>query len=566
MQKLELTWIGKDDARQPLEPRILIENPKYSYGVVEEATLPSGKPWHGNMLIHGDNLLALRSLATMYAGEVKCIYIDPPFNTGNAFEHYDDMQEHSIWLNLMRTRFELLHTLLSDSGILMVHLDDTEMAYCKVLLDEVFGRKNYLNTISLTTNEPSGFKATASTLFSTANYILLYAKNRQAGTLNKVFIEKAYDKAYSKVILNIDEPYNDWKFSNISDILKQSMSEVAWNSLSKDEKDEAIRRYAITNARKVFRTAAIGGGAKIKRQATIECSKIERNKVFVHPNEDVDGFYIMNGEQILIYANRLTEIEGQLVPGQLLTDIWTDIQWTGIANEGNVVFKNGKKPEKLIKRCLEMTTREGDIVLDSFLGSGTTAAVAHKMNRRYIGIEIGNQAYEHDFPRLKNIVANNDSTGISRVVGWQGGGGFKFYELAPSLLRRDEFGQLVINPEYNADQLAAAMAMQEGYVYAPSSDTYWKQGRGAERDYIFTTTQFITAEAVDRIAGTMAEGESLLICCTACQKEARNRHAGITVKKIPQMLLKRCEFDRDNYNLNIVCPPQVDETDEDFND
>lgn len=224
------------------------------------------------------------------------------------------------------------------------------------------------------------------------------------------------------------------------------------------------------------------------------------------------------------------------------------------------------KPELLIQKILELGSNPGDLVLDSFLGSGTTAAVAHKMGRKYIGIELGNHAYTHCYPRLKKVTDGEDQGGITTAQNWRGGGGFKFYELAPSLLKEDEFGQMIINPEYNADQLAAAMAMQEGYTYQPDKDTYWKQGYGSEHDFIFTTTQFLTAETIDRIHETMGEDESLLICCTAYQKEAKTRHGNITVKKIPKTLLGRCAFDKDNYNLNIVAAPEMDDIEDEPED
>lgn len=550
LQKLELTWIGKGDEPK-LEPRILIENPEYSYG----------DPNTENILIHGDNLLALKALEQDFAGKVKCIYIDPPFNTGAAFEHYDDGVEHSIWLDLMNRRFRIIHKLLKDDGFLLVHLDDKEMAYCKVLLDDIFGRDNYLNTISMTTNEPSGFKATGSSIFSTGNYILMYAKNKYKSRVNKVYIEKDYDKAYSKVLINDreNEHYSTWQFKNIADVVSTNLGftnqALAKKSIGKELFEEKIKDYAIKNAKNICRTAAIGGGAKIKRQKTIDQSKENRNQVTVHPNEDVEGFYIFNGEQLIFYDKRLYEIDGKYVPGQVLTDVWTDISWTGIANEGFVEFKNGKKPEKLIARVFDLTTQKGDFVLDSFLGSGTTAAVAHKMGRNYIGIELGQQAYTHCLKRLKNIVKGDDQTGISKSVNWQGGGGYKFYTLAPSLLKQDKFGNWVISQEYNPDMLAAAMAKQEGFTYLPNEDKFWKQGNSSENDYIFTTTQFITVETLDSIQDDMKEGESILICCKAFQKECKSKYPNITLKKIPQMLLDRCEFGKDDYSLNIVNLP-----------
>ena len=215
------------------------------------------------------------------------------------------------------------------------------------------------------------------------------------------------------------------------------------------------------------------------------------------------------------------------------------------------------KPERLIKRIVEIASNEGDIVLDSFLGSGTTAAVAHKMGRRWIGVELGEHAKTHCFPRLKQVV-DAEQGGISKGVNWQGGGGFKFYTLAPSLLKQDKFGNWIISKEYNADRLAAAMAKQEGFNYNPHESIYWKQGQSAEQDFIFTTTQFLTVESLDSIKEEMQPDETLLICCKSFQKECKSRYGNITIKKIPQMLLGRCEFAKDDYSFNIVNSPVLD--------
>ena len=552
-QKLELTWIGKDKELK-LEPRILIEDPKKSYG----------DPNDENMLIHGDNLLALKALEQDFAGKIKCIYIDPPFNTGAAFEHYDDSVEHSIWLNLMKQRLEIIYQLLSKDGLLFVHLDDCEMAYAKIVLDEIFGRRNYCNTICMTTNDPSGFKATASTIFSTANYLLVYAKNKSEKSLEKVYIEKEYDKAYSKVLLNKKLPYTEWKWDSLNEVVAHELSFDTAREAKKDlgnAFDGKIAEYAIEHAENVFRIAAIGGGAAIKRAKTIDRSIKTRDTVFVHPGEDVPNFYILNGGQILFFDKRLIEVNGIKVPGEVITDVWTDISWTGIAPEGNVDFKNGKKPELLIKRILEMSTAYGDWVLDSFLGSGTTAAVAHKMRRRWIGIELGEHVNTHCRPRLKLIIDGKDMSGISEATGWKGGCGFKFYELAPSLLRKDKYGNWIIDEKYNANMLAAAMCKHEGFKFFPDAEIYWKHGKSTESDYIFVTTSFVTAEQIDKIHEEMKRGNSLLICAKSFAPQCKERHANITIKKIPQTVLGKCEFGKDNYDLNIVNAPQKDEED-----
>ena len=186
------------------------------------------------------------------------------------------------------------------------------------------------------------------------------------------------------------------------------------------------------------------------------------------------------------------------------------------------------------------------------------------MNRKWIGVELGEQAYTHCSPRLKRIISKKDNTGISKSVNWQGGGGFKFYELAPSLLNHDKYGNLVINKEYNADMLAAAMAKHQGFTYSPDAEMYWKQGNSSEHDFIFTTTQLITAEILETIHDQLDEDESLLICCTKFQPECRNKFPNITIKKIPKVLLDTCEFDHDDYSLNIVSVPDID--DKEWND
>lgn len=281
--------------------------------------------------------------------------------------------------------------------------------------------------------------------------------------------------------------------------------------------------------------------------------KIERGNSF-------DDVYIYNGKQISFYSKKVMNIEGKLTSTKLLTNIWTDISWEGIAKEGSVTFKKGKKPERLLKRCIELASDEGDIIFDSFLGSGTTSAVAHKMNRKYIGIELGEQAKTHCFKRLKYVV-DSEQTGISKLVNWKGGGGFKFYTLAPSLLNKDKFGHFVISNKYNPTMLVAAMAKQEGFTYQPHETIYWKQGQSSEKDFIYTTTQFVTVEMLDKIHDEMKEDESLLITCKSYHAECENRFTNITIKKIPQMLLGKCEFGKEDYSLNIVDLP-LEETQE----
>lgn len=531
LQKLELTWIGKYDEHESIEPRILIENPDYSYGTVETGTLPNGKPWNGNMLIHGDNLLALKALEENYTNAVKCIYIDPPYNTGSAFEHYDDNLEHSIWLSLIRERLIILYNLLSPDGSMWISLDDTEQAYCKVLCDEIFGRNNFVaNVIWEKKYAPSN---DAKWLSDSHDFILVYAKNKETWRPNLLPRSKDMDSRYK----NPDnDPRGKWKAGDCS---------VKTYSASAD--------YPITTP-----------SGRIVNPPVGYCWRFSKEK-FAELVADNRIWFGKDGNNVPAVKRFLSEVKD----GMTAMTIWK-YQEVGHNQEAKKEIKafgfesvfDTPKPERLIERVLTLGSNPGDLVLDSFLGSGTTAAVAQKMGRRYIGVELGQHAYTHCVPRLKMVTDGTDQGGISKAQNWKGGNGFKFYELAPSLLKEDKFGNLVINKEYNADMLAAAMAKQEGFTYAPSTDVYWKQGYSSESDFIYTTTQFMTVEGLASIAEQMAEGESLLVCCTAFQSECKRAFENITIKKIPQMLLGRCEFAHDDYSLNIIDMPRVDEEEE----
>ena len=589
--KLELTWIGKYDEHQSLEPRILIENKEYSYGKPETGTLSNGKPWNGNMLIHGDNLLALKALEQDFAGQVKCIYIDPPYNTGNAFEHYDDGKEHSTWLSLMRDRLEILRRLLRADGSIWIQIDDEEQAYLKVLCDEVFGRNNFVNMISVNMKNIAGASGGGEDkrLKKNCEYILAYAKDyltlplfngafeyKEISELIQQYINEGKSWKYTTVLSDAGQKEyigvtNDGDGNEIRIYVRRnpkmfSVKQIAeFENISEKDVYKKYGKYIFqtTNAQSSIRSRII----KYRKENDITedllsieyIPKTGKNKGSVY-----EQFYKGDKCRLFVWLKDTSEIiNGQLYKKDLQGTYWDMNAWMkNLTKEGNVVFPNGKKPEALIERILGMTTLKDDLVLDSFLGSGTTAAVAQKMDRRYIGIELGNHAYTHCVPRLKMVADGTDQGGISKAQNWQGGSGFKFYELAPSLLKEDKFGHLVINKAYNADMLAAAMAKQEGYTYHPDQEVYWKQGFGSETDFIYTTTQFMTVEAISAIHDTMAEGETLLICCTAFQKECKQAFGNITIKKIPQMLLGRCEFGKDDYSLNIIELPDVEDEEE----
>lgn len=550
MQKLELTWIGK--GQEPVvEPRILLHDSSRDYG----------DPNTENMLIHGDNLLALKALEQEFAGKVKCIYIDPPFNTGSRIDAdgneigYDDGIEHSTWLQLMSERLKILHRLLRHDGALFIHLDDNEVDYCRVVADEIFGRKNFMNKITIHSRSPSAFSTVNPGVFKAAQYILFYSKNRVSLIENPIRIERSPDYAYDNFIVNIEASYNEWKFIKVSDAYANSQP-------PQSKKPQTLlnnyHKFIIANAHRIFRFTAIsdtGAG-----QATVALkyeSKQTPDKVLRLKRDLLDDIYILNGQQISFYSKNITSIDGKLCASTILTDIWDDIPMEGIANEGDVKFKKGKKPEKLIRRCLDLASSPGDLVLDSFLGSGTTAAVAHKMGRKYIGIELGDHCYTHCVPRLKAVV-DGEQGGISKAIGWKGGGGFKFYELAPTLIVKDKHGQPVFNERYNSEMLVAAVSKLNGFVYGPDSEIFWKQGRSQENSYIYVTTHYFTAAKLDEIARDLPEYERLLICAAAFDVGLGKRYENIDVRKIPQSVLQKCEYGVDNYNLNIVNPPELD--------
>jgi adenine-specific DNA-methyltransferase len=532
LQKLELTWIGKGNEPK-LEPRILIEDPSKSFG----------DPKSENMLIHGDNLLALKALEQNFSGKIKCIYIDPPFNTGSAFEHYDDGVEHSIWLDLMYRRLQILQNLLANDGILVVHLDDNEFHYLKVVMDELFGRINFITSIAVKSSTPSGLKTTHKdkTIIKTKDLILVY-KGKGDIKINPLYSRKdKWDTHYSKYLdRNTDTIYD------LVDVLIENNILPIGSKLKDIKLDDKFYKFYVKHKSNIFQTQPVMPEEHKKN------SIAQKDKLYKYEAEDGIN-YAMNGRRFAFLSNSLNILEDDKEDlGILVCDFWNDVDFQNTQNEGGVSFPASKKPEKIVFRFLKMFTKEGDWVLDSFLGSGTTASVALKMNRKWVGIELGEHANTHCLPRLKQIVKGQDPSGITEITNWKGGGGFKFYTLAPSLVKKDKYGSEIINPQYNANMLAAAMAKQEGFRYQPDENNYWKQGMSSEKDFIFTTTQFVTVAMLDKLTEELQPGESLLVCCKSFAKGCANRHSNITIKKIPQMLLGRCEFGKDDYSFNIV--------------
>jgi adenine-specific DNA-methyltransferase len=520
LQKLELTWIGKGEEPK-LEPRILIENPEYSYGESNSE----------NLLIHGDNLLALKALEQDYTDKIKCIYIDPPYNTGSAFKHYDDGVEHSLWLTLMSNRLKILKKLLSPDGSIWINIDDNEGHYLKVLCDEIFGRSNYMCGIAW---EKRYAPPPDTNDFGYIHDLILVYKKSNLFKRNLLPITDDQADRYK----NPDkDPRGPWKAMDYT---------CRYNS-----KERPNLFYPIQQP---------NTGAEIWPKTSRVWA---RSKEVTQKNQRENRIWwgTKGTNMVPALKNFFSEINQGMMPMSLwkhtLAGHNQEAKKEIKALFGSDIFDT-PKPERLIMTVITISTSPGDIVLDSFLGSGTTAAVAHKMGRRWIGIELGEHAKTHCYPRLKKVV-EGEQGGISKAVNWKGGGSFKFYTLGPSLLQKDKYGNWVIDSRYNAQMLAAAMAKQEGFTFQPHESLYWKQGKSSENDFIYTTTQFVTVEALDRIHDEMQHGESLLICSKSFQNECKGKFNNISIKKIPQMLLGRCEFAKDDYSLNIVNMP-VDES------
>ena len=550
MQRLELTWIGKGE-EPAVEPRILLHDSSKDYG----------DPNTENMLIHGDNLLALKALEQQYAGQVKCIYIDPPYNTGEAFEYYDDNLEHSIWLGLMKARLEILYNLLADDGFFCCQIDDSEGHYLKVMLDEIFGRNGYYqSTIYVRVRYPEKTLKQDMSFHKEIEQVHIYRKTPAAKPkLDRV--EAGYEKFKYKIrttaspdkILELGGKKVEVFYKGNYEIIEEEGSEYGlkeiWasgtildgNSSGRFFRDYLAGRYEDDGYGVIYKVYGIGDDRYDYR-------------FFTGPNREgaTKGKYYQGVPLEKIQSGEMT----REVPISGFLDLAAN--FGNCRHEGGSEFRGGKKPEILICTLLKHFSNPGDLVLDSFLGSGTTAAVAHKMGRRYIGIELGEHCYTLCKPRLDRVI-DGEQTGISKEVDWQGGGGYKFYELAPSLIEKDKYGNPIISSQYNSNMLIAAVAKLNGYSYAPDPDIFWKQGYSQDKSYIYVTTNYLDSKMLDSIAAELGGMESLLVCTTAFDIGLDKRYDNIQVKKIPQSVLDKCEYGVDNYNLNVVEIPIIDE-------
>ena len=513
--KLELTWIGKED--QPrLEPRILIEQPEHSVPATD------GTP--DNMLIHGDNLLALKALAHQFGRQFRLIYLDPPYNTGAAFDHYDDGLEHSIWLSLIRDRLSLVWTLLRDDGSIWINIDDNEGHYLKVLCDELFGRRHFVANIVW---QKRTSRENRATIGSSHDHILVYSK-----------CPAVEWKTYRNKL-----PPSDAGFSN-----PDNDARGPWRSIP----------FTAQGYRPNQMYDIVTPTGNIVKPPTGRCWGATE-PVFKKYVADARVYFPRGGDS----RPRIKQFMGE--EGGLVPSTWWEAKDCGDNEEAKkeilALFPNTEpfgtpKPERLLQRIIQIASNPGDLVLDSFAGSGTTGAVAQKLGRRWVMVEVGDHAVSHVLPRLTKVTRGEDAGGVTESAGWGGGSGFRFYRLAPSMLERDRWGNWVVSKDYNAAMLAEAMCRHMGFAYAPSRDPaeYWKHGYSTERDFIYVTTQALTHTMLAALSHEVGPNRHLLICCKAFSGKA-DGFDNLTIRKIPQAVLATCEWGRDDYSFQITATP-----------
>lgn len=532
--RLELTWIGKDE-RPRLEPRILIEDVSLSYHASSRRT---DTDEFENLLVQGDNLLALEALRSRFSERVQCIYADPPFNTGQAFEQYDDGIEHSLWLSLLRDRIVLFHSLLRNDGLLWLHLDDVEVHRARLILDEIFGATNFVGNVIW---EKSDSPRMDALFFSVRHdHILVYAKNIDQAKFNRIAQEESAASHYNKLA-------EDGRLYYLKPL--RAMGGQGETREARPNLYFAMRAPDGSDVYPKRQDGSDGAWRWGKNKVETEADRIEwvrgRNgwvpyyRIYSEPSAKRPPETIWPHQEV--GSNRTSKAEAKAcVPDQ-------------------PPFAT-PKPERLLERIIHISTDLGDIVLDSFAGSGTTGAVAHKMGRRWIMVELGDHAVTHIVPRLKKVIDGEDLGGITEAFGWKGGGGFRFYRLAPSLLEKDRFGNWIISREYNPAMLAEAMCKHLGFTYAPSLDAaeYWRHGHSTETDFIFVTTQSLTYDTLKKLAEEVGPKRSLLVCCKAFNAK-EDSFSNLTIKKIPHSILAKCEWAHNDYSLRITNLPDVDQ-------
>ncbi len=403
-----------------------------------------------NFVIKGNNLLALHSLKEEFEGKIKLIYIDPPYNTGGDSFGYNDNFNHSAWLTFMKNRLEIASELLRDDGAIFVHIDHHEVGPLSMIMDEVFLPENKVQIISVKTASPAGFKTVNPGPIDVTEYILFYTKSKKRFPFKKMYVKSEYDGNYNLWIDNPQDNPEKWVLKSLVDVVYEKNdikigkthqesaknAKIKWGEHWKVIRDQITAQVALENAERIVSVRDPHKPTE-KLKELLHISKSKRDKVFPYQknqdddlDENIKFGYVYNGGALSFYSNKVKLVDGEKTPTVLLTDFWADLSWDGIAKEGAVKLKNGKKPEKLLRRIIEMATdKESDIVLDYHAGSGTTSAVAHKMKRQWIAVEQLDYSENNPEERMKGVIAG-DQSGISKEVNWTGGGDFIYVQLA----------------------------------------------------------------------------------------------------------------------------------------
>ena len=437
----------------------------------------------------------------------------------------------------MYSRLLVLYSLLSDDGSIWISLDDNEAHYMKVLCDEVFGRQNFIADVAW---EKSDSPRMDAKLFSTRyDHTLVYAKDIGNVVIHQI---KTFD-----IPAHYDKVAEDGRRYYLKPLRAMN---------AQDSREDRPNLY--------FAITAPDGTAIYPKRPDGSDGRWRWSIERVQSSPDMIEF--VNGRNGWSVYYRIYADEFFMRPPETLWRFEEAGSNRISKSEIKALFSSEKafetpKPEKLIKLILEIASDPGDLVLDSFLGSGTTAAVAHKMGRRYIGVELGEHAYTLCKVRLDKVI-DGEQGGISKAVEWHGGGGYRFYELAPTLIVEDKHGNPVFSPQYNPTMLTAAVAKINGFFYAPDPEVFWKQGYSQDNSFIYVTTQYLTSQMLDDIARELGFMERLLICAPAFDVGLGKRYDNIEVRKIPQSVLRKCEFGVDNYDLNIINPPELDDDDD----
>lgn len=410
--------IAKEEIDVLLDKKIFVNAKKYDKSGSHQVEKFSEED---NLIIKGNNLLALHAIKEKFTGKVKLIYIDPPFNTGNDSFKYNDNFNRSSWLTFMKNRLEVAKELLKEDGILFIHVDNNEVFHLKVLCDEIF-ENNFINMISVKSSTPSGVKTSHAdkTILKSQDFILAYSKTNDFKLKPQYQKKSKWDTHYR---FYIDTEANE--LLNLSDVLREK------NII---EKNESINDFDINNPK--HKDFYVEFGNYIVRKSTHSNQEIKKicnsnqfkDKLYKSDN----GYYYLNNDMLQPISNSIHEVlEGIKITNDLsnvLCDFWDDIDFQNTQNQGGVSFPRGKKPEQLLYRLIKMTTEENDLVLDFFMGSASTQAVAHKMNRRYIGIEQMDYIHDVSIARLNNVI-EGEQGGMSKGLNWQGGGSFVYVEL-----------------------------------------------------------------------------------------------------------------------------------------